>query len=238
MKAILLAAGMGTRLRPITDTVPKCLVPVQGKPLLDYWLEMISVNPQISDIYVNLHYLREVVLKHLDKHWSQNSKIRRHPEQHLLGTAGTLRALQNDLSGAQLLVIHADNLSDFCLDDFIRAHQNRPSNCLITMMLFETDSPSTCGIVELDGKARVIKMHEKKTNPPGNLANGAVYIMEPKVLEWIVNHQAKDISAEVIPAFYGQIYSWLNNGYHRDIGNPEAYEMAQREFTTNGPEPS
>jgi mannose-1-phosphate guanylyltransferase len=73
-------------------------------------------------------------------------------------------------------------------------------------------------------------MHEKVFNPPGNLANGAVYICEPEVLEWIVDNEASDISAEVIPAFHGKIYSWLNNVYHRDIGNPQSYKLAQQEF--------
>ena len=100
----------------------------------------------------------------------------------------------------------------------------------MTMMLFKTDSPSSCGIVELSHDGRVLNMHEKVDNPPGDLANGAVYIFEPEILDWIVKHGVTDISAQVIPAFHGKIYSWLNDVYHRDIGTPESYALAQKEF--------
>ncbi|PKH00814.1 nucleotidyltransferase family protein [Paraglaciecola sp. MB-3u-78] len=231
MKAVLLAAGLGSRLKPLTNTIPKCLVPILNKPLLDYWLELTLESKHISDVYINLHYLKNKVTEHIATHWRHEKRITLYSEEQLKGTAGTLNGLNKELTGSPLLVIHADNLSKFNLDSFIHAHQTRPDNCVMTMMLFKTDAPSTCGIVERDEMARVITMHEKVPNPPGNLANGAVYIFEPEVLDWIVGNEAADISAEVIPAFHGKIYSWLNNVYHRDIGNPQSYALAQQEFT-------
>ena len=232
MKAVLLAAGIGSRLRPLTDSIPKCLVPVNDKPLLDYWLNMTLDSKYISDVYINLHYLKNIVREHIDKNWKHEQRISLHTEVQLKGTAGTLCGLQRELIDSQLLVVHADNLSEFCLDEFIQAHNKRPTGCFITMMLFNTDAPSTCGIVELDKKDRVLCMHEKVANPPGNLANAAVYIFEPEVLDWIATNHVTDISSEVIPAFQGKIYSWLNKVYHRDIGNPQSYALAQREFPT------
>jgi mannose-1-phosphate guanylyltransferase len=238
MKALLLAAGIGSRLRPLTNTMPKCLVPIHGKALLDFWLEMMFATKQIDEVLINLHYLKDMVVDHVSQHWPNEKRITLFPELELQGTAGTLKALHKDLVGKQLMVVHADNLSDFNIDAFIQAHQNRPLNCLMTMMLFKTDSPSSCGIVELSEDGRVLNMHEKVANPPSTLANGAVYIFEPQILDWIIEKGATDISAEVIPAFHGKIYGWLNDVYHRDIGTPQSYALAQQEYKDRVRKPS
>jgi mannose-1-phosphate guanylyltransferase len=231
MKAILLAAGLGIRLRPITDKIPKCMVPINGKPLLDYWLELLVPNPNIDEIFINVCYLKEVVLTHLQQHWQDCNKITIWVETELLGTAGTISKNAAQVTSEDTLVIHADNLSSFNLNAFIQSHHSRPKDCYGTMMLFKTDSPLTCGIVELDNKNRVLKMHEKVKNPPSDLANGAVYIFNQTILNWIKKHEAFDISADVIPVFTGTLFSWQNKVYHRDIGNPISYELAQQEFT-------
>ena len=100
------------------------------------------------------------------------------------------------------------------------------------MMTFITDQPESCGILELDQNGVVIKMHEKVKNPPGNLANAAVYILEPSVLKFLVqmNQRVIDFSTEVIPKFLGKIYTFENKEYHRDIGSMESYEAANRDF--------
>jgi mannose-1-phosphate guanylyltransferase len=231
MKAVLLAAGLGTRLKPITDSIPKCMVPINGKPLLDYWLELLSKNPDIDEIFINVSYLKAQVTEHLANTWGHLTQLTIWNETSLLGTAGTLVTNYECLSGDHVLVIHADNLSKFPLEQFIQAHYNRPKDCLATMMLFNTDTPSSCGIVELDEQNRLLKMHEKVATPPGRLANGAVYIFTPEMLNWIHKNQLNDISAEVIPAYEGSIFTWENNIYHRDIGTPESYQLAQQEFT-------
>jgi mannose-1-phosphate guanylyltransferase len=226
MKTILLAAGEGRRLRPVTETLPKCLVPINGKPLIDYWLDELCLEKRVNEIYINLHYLAEQVEKHIINNWSHSSKLTCWHESTLLGTAGTLLANAQVLKNSRLLVVHADNLSRFDLQQFLAAHDNRPAHCKITMMVFKTDSPSSCGIVELENDT-VVAMHEKVKQPPGDLANGAVYIFEPSVLEWIEQHQASDISEQVIPAFLGKISPWENTNYHRDIGSPQSYQQAQ-----------
>lgn len=236
MKAVLLAAGLGTRLRPLTDRLPKCLVPINQRPLLDYWLDQLTSCPEIDDIFINLHYRADFVTDHLNQHWSAFPQIKTWYESALLGTAGTLRKNFHQLKGEACLVIHADNFSVFDLHDFISKHEQKTN--AITMMLFETDQPELCGIVQLDALDRVIAMYEKQKNPPGNLANGAVYIMNPEVLVHISENELQDISTEVIPRFLGNIGSWQNRQYHRDIGTPESYERANidaRKMSTNVP---
>ena len=230
MKAVLLAAGEGTRLHPLTLTTPKCLVPINGKPLIDYWLEMLVPCDEIDEIFINVSYLKEQVIDHISNKWQGCNKIFLWQENKLLGTAGTLKANYSQLKDDDIMVIHADNLSAFDLRQFINAHKTRLISCKITMMLFKTDCPSQCGIVELDNTGLVIDMHEKVKKPPGNLANGAVYIFEKSVIDLIYHNNSYDISLDVIPNFLGHICSWLNSNYHRDIGSPESYSLAQKEL--------
>ena len=103
----------------------------------------------------------------------------------------------------------------------------------MTMMTFDTDSPSSCGIVETDEEGVVVQFHEKVANPPGVRANAAVYIMEPDVLDFIatLDQRFADLSAEVIPRFLGRIATFHSSEYHRDIGTPEGLRLAQTEYS-------
>jgi mannose-1-phosphate guanylyltransferase len=230
MRAMLLAAGFGTRLKPMTDTVPKCLVPIHGRPLLEYWLQMLR-NAGVQPILINTHYFADAVLRFLDS-LENSSNIYTVYEDNLLGTAGTLLKNREFFGNSQIMLIHADNLSRFNVSAFIQAHQQRPASCEITMMTFVSQTPQSCGIVELDDFGVVKAFHEKATNPPGNLANGAVYIIEPSILTFLDNlgKVQIDFSTEVLPRYLGKINTFHNDVYHRDIGTMESYKAALVEF--------
>jgi mannose-1-phosphate guanylyltransferase len=231
MKALLLAAGLGTRLRPITNRVPKCLVPIHGRPLLEYWLDMLLSNG-VTRVLVNTHYLADSVRAFVsDSPWRDCIRIV-HEEQ-LLGTGGTVLKNRDFLNGEPVMVIHADNLSRFNVKEFIHAHESRLSGIEITMMTFNTDTPHSCGIVEVDANGVVIAFHEKVTNPLSNQANAAVYIFDPSVLDFLAasGKAMIDISTEVLPNYLGRIQTFHNSDYHRDIGTPESLALAEREFT-------
>ncbi|WJG10599.1 nucleotidyltransferase family protein [Aliiglaciecola sp. LCG003] len=230
MKVVLLAAGEGTRLRPITNTIPKCLVPINGVPLLDFWLNALAPAESVNQIYLNLHYLADKVVRHIVRNWNHLDNLYCWHEDNLLGTAGTLIRNVSQLTEDDVMVIHADNLSVFDMDDFIAAHRNRPKECEITMMLFATDTPQSCGIVEVDAHGVVTNMHEKVANPPGNLANGAVYIFSKQVIETLKCSAITDISTELLPSYFEKIFGWVNQTYHRDIGTPSSYTLAQQEI--------
>ena len=230
MKALLLAAGKGTRLRPITDHVPKCLVNIQGKPLLAYWLEMLLPNG-IERVLINTHYLPDAVNAFVTQSdWVYQIDIVYEP--FLLGTGGTVLSNQNYFANQPFMVVHADNLTRFDVKKFIEAHKDRVHGTEITMMIFKTDAPQSCGIVELDSRGVVQQFHEKVDNPPGDLANAAVYIFEPTVISFLVSlgRDVVDISTEVLPAYLGRIQTFLNDDYHRDIGTPESLALAELEF--------
>jgi mannose-1-phosphate guanylyltransferase len=230
IRALLLAAGLGTRLRPLTNTIPKCLVPIHGKPLLGYWLEML-VKADVQPILINLHYFADAVREYLNEgRFTQN--ISTIYEEHLLGTAGTLLKNRDFFDNEPVMLVHADNLSKFDVNAFLQAHNYRPDGCEITMMTFTTPTPDSCGIVALDELGVVQAFYEKVPNPPGNLANGAVYIIEPSVFEFLDNlgKEEIDFSTEVLPYYMGRIFSFHNEIYHRDIGTMESYIAATRDY--------
>lgn len=230
MRALLLAAGIGSRLRPLTDTTPKCLVQIHGRPLLDYWLDLVFEGG-VERALLNTHWLADQVRAHVAQSpW--RSRIDLIHEDELLGTGGTVLANRDWFGREPFLVAHADNLTDFDVAALIAAHRGRPAGCIMTMLAFRTDDPSSCGILELDRENRVIAFHEKVQNPPGNLANGAVYIFEPEVIEDVaaLGKPIVDLSTEIIPNYLGRILCVETAGYHRDIGNPESLRRAHLEF--------
>lgn len=228
--ALLLAAGIGSRLAPLTNNIPKCLVPILGRPLLDFWLEK-CVKAKMSPIIVNTSYLSKTVEKFIYNSQYKDMVILSH-EDKLLGTAGTILECEQYLKGDTFFVAHADNLSFFDMNDFHIAHINRPAKAIITAMLFRTPTPKSCGIVELDKRGIVTDFHEKVDNPPSDLANGAVYFMELEVFPILkkINTPYPDISLDLLPQCLGRIYTYLNEDYHRDIGTPESYGKAQNDM--------
>lgn len=230
MRALLLAAGMGTRLRPITNTIPKCLVPIHGRPLLDNWFDLLF-DAGIERVLVNTHYLADTVERHVAAS-PYADRIDLVHEASLLGTGGTVVANRHYFASAPFLLAHVDNLTDFDVLNLLDAHQRRPQAAAMTMLAFRTDDPQSCGILELDGRHLVRAFHEKVDNPPGNLANAAVYILEREVVDHAVSlgKPVVDLQTEVIPSFMGRILAVETNGYHRDIGNPESLRLANLEF--------
>lgn len=230
MRTLLLAAGFGTRLRPLTNTIPKCLVPIADKPLLEIWLERLT-QAGIGPFLINTHYFADRVEEFIANS-AYRDTVTLVNEPTLLGTAGTLLANLDFFQGEDGLLIHADN---YCLADFrafVQAHRQRPPECLLTMMTFRTDTPSSCGIVELDSRGVVIGFHEKVESPPGNLANGAVHILSPLLLEMlrIDLAGAHDFSKDVLPHLIGKIYTYETKETFLDIGTPDSYARANQSF--------
>lgn len=228
MKALLLAAGLGTRLDPITRYIQKCLVPINGKPLIEYWLENLS-KVGVDEFLINTHYKKEQMEAYV-KTSKFKDKITLVYEKELLQTGGTLLKNKIFFDSEPFFVIHSDNLSFCNFKDFINTHKN--SSSTITIMTFYTDTPQNCGIVELDKKGKVQNFFEKVLNPPSNLANGAVYIFEARIFDFLesLRKEKIDISTEVLPNFLGDISTFHNDFYHRDIGTFESYALAQVEI--------
>lgn len=202
------------------------MVEINGRPLLDYWLELLF-QAGIERALVNTHWLPDQVTTFVRaSRWADRIDLVH--EEELLGTGGTVLANRDWFQGRPFILAHADNLTDFDVCGFVDAHRARPAGHAITMLGFRTDTPRSCGILELDGGGTVIAFHEKVDDPPGNLANGAVYIFEPEVVDAIAakGRPVVDLSTEIIPRFVGRILCVETHGYHRDIGTPESLSRA------------
>lgn len=230
MRAILLSAGYGTRLAPLTNHTPKCLVPIKGYPLLGYWLDLL-LPQHIEKVLINTHYLSDMVDEYLKGH-KYGSLVETAFEEKLLGTAKTILNNKDFLGKSDFFVAHADNLTKFNIKDFIDIHNRRRDYVEITMMTFDCDVPSSCGIVVENADGIVTQFFEKVQNPPSRRANAAVYIMSRNVIDFIggIQKDVIDISVDVIPSFLGKIQTFHNNQYHRDIGTLESLTLANNEF--------
>lgn len=225
MKAILLAGGYGTRLRPLTDHTPKCLVPIKGRPLLDIWIENL-IQSGISSILINTHYLPDQVEAYVKTSVYQKYLTCVY-EPELLGTAGTIRNNFDFWKDERdLFVAHADNLCRCDFKAFEEAHQTRPEICVLTMMTFHAQHPENCGIITQNEQGIVTHFHEKQQNPPGHRANGAVYWFNTTFLKTLTTQN--DLSTEVLPHLMGRILTWHNTDLLVDIGTPEMYNLYVR----------
>jgi len=219
MRAILLAAGLGTRLRPLTETVPKCLVPVGREVLLDMWLRRLS-EAGVDRVLVNLHHLADAVRRHVaGSQWADLVEFVDEPV--LLGTAGTLVANKSFLQCGDGLLVHADNYCTASLGAFVEAHRSRPAGCTMTMMTFETSQPRECGIVTTDARGVMVAFDEKPANPSGTTANAAVYVLSPEIYGPLDG--VSDFSTEVVARSAGAVYTWPADGDLVDIGTMDRY---------------
>ncbi|MCG3770113.1 MAG: UTP--glucose-1-phosphate uridylyltransferase [Nitrosomonadaceae bacterium] len=235
--AVLLAAGRGSRLSPLTHFWPKCLMPIQGRPLLDYWVRLLTES-DVQTVFVNTHTHAEIVSEYLSRPDFSGKVVEFHESQ-LLGTAGTLRSLAPLLTHGPLIVAHADNLCDCDFNAFVASHENRPQACAVTMMSFKTPTPHTCGIITINGDGIVTGLEEKPSMPESDLANAAVYIFEREVIDFIVaNPTLGDVSLDVLPHFLGRIQAWHNDQVLRDIGNSTQLVEAQRDRIRKLPLPT
>lgn len=232
-KVLLMAAGLGTRLRPLTDTTPKCLIPVGGKPLMDYWLEQFAAI-NLTDILVNTHHLPQQVREHIEQvngigFGGRKLAIREAFEPVLLGSAGTVhanRAWADDAS--TILIVYADNLSSVDIGQFLRFHDSHADP--VSIMLFKTDVPERCGIVEVDSTMLVTSFVEKPPRPVSNFANAGIYAVRADAFREMADMNVFDMGTDVLPRYVGRMRGWEWVGYHRDIGTHESLAQAEADI--------
>jgi mannose-1-phosphate guanylyltransferase len=226
VKAFLLAAGIGSRLRPITDTIPKCMIPVGGQPLLGIWLDAFD-RAGVGEVLVNLHHLPDVVRRYLEGR-AGTPTVRTFFEPELLGSAGTLAANRAWVEGEEMfLACNADNLTDFDLRTLVEAHRKHGE--MATLTVFHSERPSAGGVVELDAAGTVTGFTEKPARPASDLVNAGMYAFRPDVLDMLGPPPA-DIGYHLLPRLVGRAKGVLVEDYLRDLGTVDAYERAQQEW--------
>lgn len=225
MQALILAAGLGSRLRPLTDITPKCLVEIKGKKLLEIWLEKLE-KAGVDSFIINTHHLSEKVEDFIQKSRFKN-KVKIVYEKKLLGTAGTLYNNIEDIKD-ELIFLHADNFTNDDLRMLVSSHSTRSANCLMTMLTFTTDNPNSCGIIKIDSNNIMLDFVEKPSKYIGSKANAAIYILSKEFIdEFKTKHKnSYDFSIDVIPKFKNRILTSQTNSFFIDIGNYENLYLA------------
>jgi mannose-1-phosphate guanylyltransferase len=226
-KAFLLAAGLGTRLRPLTDRIPKCLVPIAGKPLLSWWLDVCE-RLGIREVLINTHHLAEQV-----DAWAREQKtnvvIHLRHETELLGSAGTVAAHRAFFDEVEsFYVFYADNLVQADLTRLKALHLEHED--VLTMGLFRTPNPRACGIATLDDSGRITSFEEKPLRPRSDLANAGIYIVRRGISEFLPSRGFADFGKDIFPRLVGRMWGRDLGGYLLDIGTPENYRKALQDW--------
>jgi mannose-1-phosphate guanylyltransferase len=224
MKAFLLAAGHGTRVRPITDEIPKCLVPIRGKPMLQIWMDVCRAAG-IDEVMVNLHTHASAST------WIGRNKngIRVHlaEEPDLLGSAGTLFANRNWVASEDCFwVLYADVLTNSDLRKMYKLHVAK--HPVATLALYQVSDPSRCGVVSFDEFMVIQDFVEKPQNPTSNWAFAGILIGTPELLNDIPPRYPADLGFDVLPRLTGRMLAYPITDYLLDVGTLENYEIAQR----------
>jgi NDP-sugar pyrophosphorylase family protein len=236
-KAMILAAGEGTRLRPLTLTVPKPMLAVSGRPTLEWiirWLKHYGVESAV----INLHHQPQPVLDYFADGERQGVDIHFSVEETMLGTAGGIKRVEDRLQPAFVL-IYGDMLTDMDLSELFAYHRDCCAEPHITMMLSRAPNPWECGVVSIDESGRVMRFVEK---PPrdeifSDLTNAGILVIDGSILAEIPESGFSDVSRDLIPKLLQKgtpIYAreMQPDDYAIDIGTPDKFERAQNEWPT------
>jgi mannose-1-phosphate guanylyltransferase / phosphomannomutase len=229
MRAVLMAGGSGTRLRPLTCDLPKPMVPILNRPIAEHILELLKRHG-IEEIIATLHYMPDVFRDHFQDGADFGVQmIYAVEEDKPLGTAGCVKNIA-ELLDETFLVISGDSVTDFDLTAAIAFHKSRQSQA--TIVLTRVPNPLGFGVVITDEEGHIRRFLEKPSTSEifSDTVNTGIYILEPSILEGLVPNQELDFSQDVFPMLLEKgvpIYGYIAEGYWCDVGNMEAYREAQ-----------
>ena len=224
MKAFILAAGSGTRLRPLTDTVPKCLLPVRGVSLLEIWLNN-CVAAGIDEVLINVHANADKIKDFARMHTGP-VRVTVAEEDQLLGSAGTLAANRGFIDGEEdFFVLYGDVLTNVSLASLLAFHRER--RLPVTLGVYQVPDPTQCGIVTADAKGVIQNFVEKPDRPESNWAFAGVMVARPEIIDRIPAQRPADIGFHLLPRLVGQMAAYPISSYLLDIGTLANYAAAQ-----------
>ena len=233
MRAMILAAGEGQRLRPLTLRMPKPMVPVGGRPVLEHLVALLNQHG-IQEIAITLHYRPEVIVDYFGDGKKFGVDITYSHEVELLGSAGAARALEGFLTET-FVILYGDVLTNIDISALVARH--RETGATGTIALYEVSEPSRCGIAELDASGRITRFVEKPApgTVKGNLANSGILVLEPSVIREIPPGEKYDLGSHLIPKLLEQgapLFGVQLDDYILDIGSPDRLEQAEDDFRT------
>ena len=233
MKAMVLAAGKGTRLFPLTGVIPKPIAPVAGKPIIQRIFELLA-ETGVEEVHVNVHHLAEAIVGYYggEEALVEGMEVCFAREEELLGTAGGVKRLA-DRFEETFVVVMGDALTDIDLREVVSFHKEREA--LATLALMRVSDTSQYGVVELDSEQNIVGFQEKPhpREASSNLANTGIYVLEPEVLDhYVPEGTFFDFAEDVFPRLLvaGERFAgYEGDFYWSDVGTLEAYLAAQHD---------
>jgi len=235
MKALILSAGLGTRLRPLTNNIPKTMVKIGHKPLLWHHVKHLERH-DIKDIWINLHRFPDVVKDYFGDGSEYGVKITYSVEKNLLGTSGALKnpdsKIKREFKKERFFVVYGDNLSNFDYTSLVKFHQSK--NSLVTIGLYKSSEPWTMGVVETNKYGRVTAFVEKppKNEIKSDLVSAGVLVCEPEIIDYIP-HGFSDFGFDVAPKLLKldkPLFAFNPHSYVQDCGTHERLSKAKSDF--------
>lgn len=237
MKAMVLAAGLGIRLRPLTESVPKPLLPVGPYPLL-VWNLLLLRRHGVEHVMINLHYLGEQIRQTLGdgSQWRMHLSYSQEPV--LLGTGGGIKRVEEFFDDGPFLVLNGDTIADLDLSQLVACH--RKKEALATMALRDDPDVERWGVVETDGDDRVLRIQGKGCTsqvnnvPPCRRMFAGIHVIDP----FMLRHVPQGGRSSIIDAYVwwlergAMIAGYVFSGYWSDVGTPERYARVQRDVET------
>jgi len=231
MKAVILAGGLGLRLREVVHNKPKSMASVRGRPFLQYQIEQLR-EYGVDEIILCVAYLAHQIKAYFKEGRDFGVDIEYAIEKRPLGTGGALKNAQKYLKENTFLVLNGDTYVNIDLFDFMHYHRDKRSKG--TIALARVDKPEEYGTVLLDDSQRIREFLEKsKTQGAYGIINAGVYLLEPEVLDYISPGKKISLEKEIFPELLRRnlpLFGYLTSGYFVDIGTPEGYARIQKEL--------
>ncbi|MGE5328302.1 MAG: sugar phosphate nucleotidyltransferase [Deltaproteobacteria bacterium] len=227
MKVVIMAGGEGTRLRPLTCNIPKPMVPIMNKPIMQHIIELLK-KTNLTDIAVTLQYMPEIIRSYFENGSQFGVSLKYYIEQYPLGTAGSVKNAQDFLDDT-FIVISGDALTDIDLNKAIEFHKANKS--IATLVLTKVKVPLEYGVVVTDNDGRITRFLEKPSwgEVFSDTVNTGIYILQPDILEMIKKDEIFDFSKDLFPYILKNklpIYGYITENYWCDIGDLRAYYQA------------
>ncbi|MGM0367204.1 MAG: sugar phosphate nucleotidyltransferase [Actinomycetota bacterium] len=226
-KAMVLAAGLGTRLRPLTDLISKPMAPIVNKPVMEHIIGLLE-KYGYRDIVCNLHYYPDVIRKHFGDGSKFGVNIEYSYEEELMGTAGGVKKVEDFFEGKTFLIMSGDALTDIDLEKAYSFHKKRGGIC--TMVLTEVEDTSQYGVVLVDNNQRIYGFQEKPLSgeAKSNLANSGIYFFEPEIFNYMPKGKFYDFGKNVFPSLLDEnipYYGYTHDQYWNDVGSLDEYQQ-------------
>jgi len=236
MKAVILAGGRGTRLGQITNKIPKPMVYIGNKPVLQYQIELLK-KYKITEIFIKVNYLKNIIKDYFKNGKDFGVKIKYFEKESDLNTAGIFPFLKKDLKN-DFIVLYGDLFLNINLEKFIKFHKK--NNSLGTLIVHPNDHPQDSDLIEVNDKNEITKWHAKphpQNNNYKNIANAAVYILNTKLINYIPKNKPTDFGKDIFPVIINnkkiKLFAYKTNEYLQDIGKIESLQKAINDYENN-----